>query len=457
VTRHFLVAALISLLIGRALAQDVDPDLKNRPPIAAPTEKVEVNPITVVRSLSEEIEAYGSGLIQGLMTGEHVRGVLLVAVQDARVIVTKNFGCCLNSDQRISDGFYSDLFVSLGAMQEIERGKLDPEKDGVGLMLSHQIDARPLRGIVEKAAGRAFRPYAIENLLGPMNTGGGDETSTLPRVIGNLLVALLNGGSFEGGKILEPGTVELMEQSKFSLHPALPGWTYGFAEMRRNNWRVLQYDGAWENSPPTQARLVIVPEAKIAYAIITDGVAPTEFWRSLDDGLFDRIIPAHEGAAPFAATGAPPTLAQANAVAGSYEASDEPLASVAALKYRGRRLLVRPTSDGGLALSGAVTAFLAPKDGGYWGSENGNLNAIESNGRLVLSSGIFRPLPVWKRPLLYASLAFLFAVGAGGALIGSRRRKPDLSFPSDLVLALSAASLGFLFVGAAIWLPGLAN
>src|SRR5262249_9840506 len=147
--RRFASALLIvAVLIGPVLAQDVDPALQNRPPVAAPTEKIEVSPITVVRSVSEEIDAYGSGLIQGLMTGDHVRGVLLIAVQDNRVIVTKNFGCCVTTDPRLSDGFYSDLFVTLAALQQIERGKLSPERDNVGLMLSHQIDTTPLRGIV---------------------------------------------------------------------------------------------------------------------------------------------------------------------------------------------------------------------------------------------------------------------------------------------------------------------
>jgi len=451
VIRSLYLAFLTAIVSGAVLAQDVAPELKNQPPVAAPTQRIDVSPITVVRSLSEEIDAYGSGLIQGLMVGEHVRGVLLIAVQDNRVIATKNFGCCVTSAQRFSDGFYSDLFVNLAAMQQIERGKLAVEKDGVGLMLTHQADATPLRGIVEKAAGRDFRPYAIENLLGPMNTGADNQNSAIPRVVGNLLIALLNGGSFERGKILEPASVDLMDQGHFSLHPALPGWAYGFAEMWRNNWRALQYDGTWQVLPAAQIRLVVIPEAKIGYAIITDGVAPTEFWRTLDDGLFDRIMPVREGESPSAPAGSAPTLADASAVAGSYEASDEALASVASLKNRGRRLTVRATSDGGLALSGSESAFLVPKAGGYWATENGNLTAAPVNGRLVLSSGIFAPLPIWKRPLLYASFALLFAVGAAGALYGERRRMAA-AFPSDLTLASSTVSLGFLLVGLAMWL-----
>ena len=69
----------MGLGVGTAFAQtDVPTALKDRPPVAAPTSKIEVNPINVVRSLSEQVDDFGSGLIQGLMTGERVHGVVWV-------------------------------------------------------------------------------------------------------------------------------------------------------------------------------------------------------------------------------------------------------------------------------------------------------------------------------------------------------------------------------------------
>jgi len=62
------------------------------------------------------------------MTGERVRGSPS-SVQENRVIVSKNFGCCIASDPRFTDGFTSDLFVSLAAMQLIERERLSLQKD----------------------------------------------------------------------------------------------------------------------------------------------------------------------------------------------------------------------------------------------------------------------------------------------------------------------------------------
>ncbi len=113
---------------------------------------------------------------------------------------------------------------------------------------------------------------------------------------------------------------------------------------------------------------------------------------------------------------------------------------------------VRATNDGGIVLSGSESAVLAPRPGGYWGAENGNLNAVESDGRLIFSTGIFRPLRPWKRPEFYASVALLFAIGIGGVLYDERCKKRALNFPSDRVLALSAAAIGFLLLSALVWL-----
>src|SRR3981081_1479315 len=130
---------MMGLGVGTAFAQtDVPTALKDRPPVPAPTSKIKVNPINVVRSLSEQVDDFGAGLIQGLMTGERVHGVAFVAVQENRVIVSKNVGRCIAAGPRVGEGFTWDLRVSPAATQLIERGKLSPEKDRIGQMLTHE-------------------------------------------------------------------------------------------------------------------------------------------------------------------------------------------------------------------------------------------------------------------------------------------------------------------------------
>ncbi len=188
--------------------------------------------------------------------------------------------------------------------------------------------------------------------------------------------------------------------------------------MRRNGWRALQRDGVWLDAPRIEARMVVVPDANSAYFVIVDGRGGASFWRTLDEALFDRLLPRAASSGGMPQTPAP-NSAQAGAVAGVYEASEE--ASPAPLKSKGQRLIVRASDDGSLMLSGGENAVLSPRPGGYWAAESGNLNAVASDGRLILSTGPYRPLRWWKRPASYAALALLSSVGAAGAFAGTRR------------------------------------
>jgi hypothetical protein len=170
----------------------------------------------------------------------------------------------------------------------------------------------------------------------------------------------------------------------------------------------------------------------------------------LDDALFDRIFPENNSAADVPQA-PPPDAAQARAVAGSYESSDEPLALAAPLKSTRQRVAVRATDDGSLHLFGGENAVLMPQPGGYWAAAGGNLNAVASDGRLILSRGIYRPLRWWKRPALYASLALVSAFGATGAYIGERRAKRVSKARRGLVLGLTAAFGAFLAVALFVW------
>src|SRR5262249_8216429 len=137
-------------------------------------------------------------------------------------------------------------------------------------VLTHRADPALLRRIVEIASGQDFHAYVTQNILDPL---AGGTVISLPESTGRLLVALTTNGSFDGRQILAPEPAEMMTQPQFSIPPALPGWTYGFAELRRNNWGGAQWDGAWTATPLAQARMVIVPEARVAYFILVEGQA----------------------------------------------------------------------------------------------------------------------------------------------------------------------------------------
>jgi hypothetical protein len=151
-------------------------------------------------------------------------------------------------------------------------------------------------------------------------------------------------------------------------------------------------------------------------------------------------------------TGPAPDSAAANAVAGDYEPALGGVFSLAVLKRGDRRLSVRAGNDGALILSGAENAALTPRPGGYWGTADGNLNAVSVDGRLVLSSGAYEPLALYERPELYALLALLAALGAPAAFTYERRRKLVRVFPSDAVLTAASISIVLLLVSVFVWL-----
>src|SRR5262249_19000679 len=155
---------------------------------------------------------------------------------------------------------------------------------------------------------------------------------------------------------------------------------------RRNGWRALQHDS---DLPGVQTRLVLVPEAKLGYFIVLRGHARAEFWRLLDDTLFNRAFAVRETPVAELHDSAAPSLEDARLVAGVYQPGSAASAKIASLKIAGQRLNVSAADDGSLVLSGAVNAVLAPKDGGYWSGERGALNAVFRDGRLALTTGIY--------------------------------------------------------------------
>jgi CubicO group peptidase (beta-lactamase class C family) len=463
--RAFLLAAAFALGIGRALAQtaaEAAPELLDRPPVAAPTSKIAVDAIPVVLSQSQETDNFISGLLQGLLAHGQPGGAAIVVVKDDHVMLQKNLGT-MTPDTRFAAGALSEAFAAVAAMQLIEHGRMTPDEDvgkalgetpprgfTIAQVLTHRAgDAALLARIIEKISAAPLADSMAKTIAQPLGLGatrfrdGGLETNLTD--MSHFAIALVNGGAFQSGRILEPATVESMESTHFALHPALPGWAYGFSEMRRNGWRALQQDGA---AGEFAARLVIVPEAKLAYVIAARGRSDTAFWRALDNGLFDRLLPPKTAGQAGVAGAVAPTPDAARAVSGTYE----PTHDLALLKVGERYLDVRAASDGGLVLTGAENAILAPRQGGYWGNADGNLNAVARDGLLLLSTDGYRPLALYKRPGFYALFALLLALAAPGIFYYQRRRRTGRVFPSDLMLGVASASLIFLLFGAFLWL-----
>jgi hypothetical protein len=275
------------------------------------------------------------------------------------------------------------------------------------------------------------------------------EIETTLEDMSHLAIALVHDGAFENGRILEQASIAEMEQSRYAPHPVLPGAAYGFTEMRRNGWRGLQHDGAAQDF---ETRLVVVPEAKTAYFIVVEGKPGAEFWRALDNGVFDQLFPPRNSAAQTAPGATPPPgPAEANQAAGFYQPVRNLAGSVAPLKHGGR-LRVRALSEGTLVLSGDEEATLAPRPGGYWESADRNVTAVQRDGNLMLSTGSYAPLSLYKRPEFYALLALLAAFATGGLIWREARIKSVKLYLSDPVLGAASTSIALVLLSVFVWL-----
>jgi len=441
--RAFCLAALLGYVAfgsGPALGQtDSVPD---RPPVAAPTSRIEVDAIPVVLSDSQEADEFASGLLQGLVADGRAQGIAAIAIKDDHVMLLEKFGA-IAPDTRFAAGALSNAFYAVAVMQLVEHGRASLDED-IGKALGEN---RP-RGItitqvltgqagnpsllpraVEKIAGTSFAAYLAKQIVQPLGLSAtsfrGGEIETTLGDTGRLGMALVNRGVLPSGRILEPASVVTLETTHFAMHPALPGWAYGFAEMRRYGWRALQQDDA---KAGFSARLVIVPDAKLAYVTAVRGRSDAAFWRTLDDGLFDKLLMRNSAGFSNAASSMPaPALEPASAIAGIYELSHNPVGAFSTLKTGNNRLEVRAGANGSLIFSGAENATLTLRPGLYWATADGNLNAVVHDGDLLLSTGLYRPIIWYKRPATYALLALLMAVATIGIAL-LRQTNPAVMF-----------------------------
>ncbi len=149
-----------------------------------------------------------------------------------------------------------------------------------GRVLSYSNHGVALAGLlVEEVSGRPFADYVRENILEPldMRSSGftlsidaqreravayelaGEELRALPFDVlqippaggfattgtdmARFLIAHLQGGAFEGARILDAATVERMHAPQFRQHPDTSGWAYGFWEDRTASGRALLHNG----------------------------------------------------------------------------------------------------------------------------------------------------------------------------------------------------------------------
>ena len=413
------IALFAALWINPVALAQTQGDL---PPVAAPTSRVQVDAIPVVRSDAEKADDFTAGLFRGLRADPRLLGLAITAVQGDHTILQRSLGA-LSPTMQFPAGATVRAIYAVALMQLIEGQRLRRDQDlgqllygrnsGVtvaALLTGPAGENSTMAAVIEKASGQASRDYVAERVFRPLSMNAsrldGDGFKTSLADMARFAGALANGGTAFNATILQNGPEQIPGNAG-----GPPDWSYGLPGLRRNGWRGLQLDGA---ADAFAVRFVFAPDAKIAYLLVLRGHSDARTWRTLDDAVFDELLPPRANSpAPAVTSGA----VAAQAVAGTYE-PDRAMRALVFLKVPNRELRAAPGNNNSLVLSGAENATLLPAANGTWSTPDKTLSAIYRNGELFMSSGAaYRPVALYQRPVLYALVALITALAAIGAAI----------------------------------------
>jgi CubicO group peptidase (beta-lactamase class C family) len=240
--------------------------------------------------------------------------------------------------------------------------------------------------IVERVSGRPFNQYVDENIFKPLGMAHSTFDQPLPNSLaarlskgyraasdgpkpfeavgpapaGSLtssatdmarfMTANLQGGQYEGGRILRPETVAQMHSRLYTLNPAANGMAYGFYEESRNGHRIIAHSGDTELF---HSSLHLIPDANVGFFVSYNsaGIGKVEARGQLWSAFLNRYFPGSP---------APKTLAtakeDAKSVAGSYLPSRRAEGSLLRTAAVLGEITVTPAADGTITTSLLKTA-----------------------------------------------------------------------------------------------------
>jgi hypothetical protein len=202
--------------------------------------------------------------------------------------------------------------------------------------------------IVETVTGEAFHDYVTAHVLEPLGmtqSAYGLPTDLLPDMafghenfpeesfapqdswhiherptagiraaandVAAFMIAHLNGGEYDGARILEPETIELMHETHFRPHPGVSGSAYGFIEHLVGDRRGIHHGGQWIGFSNL---LYLLPEENAGMLVSYNNGAGIFAQTELFEAVLEQFFPV-ELDDPEAASGA---AERAEAVAGTY-------------------------------------------------------------------------------------------------------------------------------------------
>ncbi|HKJ39009.1 MAG TPA: serine hydrolase domain-containing protein [Anaerolineales bacterium] len=115
----------------------------------------------------------------------------------------------------------------------------------------------------------------------------------------HFMLALLNGGEYNGARIMDEQTVQMMFTQQFAPDPSMAGITYGLFEHFHNGQRALLRDG---DGVGTRSRMVLFPEQKMGF-FISYNSGDSNLRLNLVNAIIDRYFPSENSSTPMPMNG----------------------------------------------------------------------------------------------------------------------------------------------------------
>lgn len=258
------------------------------------------------------------------------------------------------------------------------------------------------------------------------------------------MLAHLEGGAVDDGRILKEATVTDMHRRHFAHHPQLRGRTYGFSEWLENGQRALFHDGSM---PGFNSRLLLLPDHRLGFFVTWNNTA-MGLKQNLTSQFLDRYFPEteEEKAEPRRM---PASAGRARRFVGEYRDnlySGRTMEKVVALTERVR---VREGEEETLRVGSSRLAEV--EDGLFESLEGeGRIAFREERGKvthLFIGTGAFDRIPWWEARAFTSGFVGVSAVVFLWSLLA-----PLLSLTGLLPLTLPPSLLNLLAVVGGLYL-----
>lgn len=274
--------------------------------------------------------------------------------------------------------------------------KLPPRTGAPGQVISYNDFGTSLAGlVVEEVSGRPFAEYVADHIFGPleMNSSSFAQPDLPPHVeaalatayrywdgahtpyeydyiqtapaaglvttaadMGRFLLALLNGGTLDGARILSDSMTWIMFNRQFAHSSRLRGRAFGFVESDENGVRGLSKDG---QATGFLSRIFLLPEEKLAFfASINVSIfepGPTfnrasSFHRRLSTAILDRYFMPDSTYFDLPEAPAPDPEFDAGPYVGTYRAMEGSRHTIEKILFLGNEVQVADRGDGTLLI-----------------------------------------------------------------------------------------------------------